>query len=95
MDICSMLRIKRHFKSYLLALVLLCSIDYFEKPCLNEVSCSMLDNEIRGVGKIKSYKIIKEREVNGNYKNVQDFIERTDSFIGKTVQTRIVRAYKI
>lgn len=78
-----------------MAFIMIGGMDYYSKPSINHVSAYRIDKEVRGVGEIKSNKIIKERETNGYYKNIQDFNERTKDFVGETVQTRIVRAYKI
>lgn len=65
------------------------------KPSLNEIDAQTLANDIAGVGKVKSEKIIKDREENGIYLGQKDFENRAKSLgIGEVVIGRISRKYK-
>ena len=88
-------KVKRNTRVYIMAFVLILGMDYNDKLSINQVSAYTIDQQIEGVGKVKSNKIIQEREVNGDYKNIQDFNERTKDFVGEKVQGRLAKAYKI
>ena len=88
-------RVKRNTRVYILSLMLILGMDYNDKPSINQVSACTIDQQVKGIGKIKSDKIIHERETNGDYKNIQDFNERTKDFVGEKVQVRLAKAYKI
>lgn len=70
-------------------------ITNFFKTSINEVDRLSLDNTIKGVGKVKSEKIIAEREAHGYFKSEEDFRNRTKQFLGKSVHSRIARTYKM
>lgn len=63
------------------------------KTSINEVDRIALANDIQGIGKIKAEKIIKERELHGNFKNEKDFYERTKNILGDTTFTRVKKTY--
>lgn len=66
------------------------------KPSINYVDAQTLAKDITGVGKIKSEKIIAEREAYGFFKGEKDFYERTKKLgIGEVSFNRIKKAYKL
>ena len=88
-------KVKQNTRVYIIAFILIVGMDYNNKLSINQVSAYTIDQQIEGIGKVKSNKIIQERETNGYYKNIQDFNERTKDFVGEKVQVRLAKAYKI
>lgn len=72
------------------------SISQFLKPDINYVLAEHIDLNVRGVGVQKSNGIIKERLLNGHFKDWNDFKNRTENVrIGDLVYNRIIHKYKI
>ena len=70
-------------------------INYISKPSINVVDADTLATEIVGIGKVKSTRIIEERERNGEFESKQDFYIRTKNLgIGEVVFNRIGKIYK-
>lgn len=80
---------------FILLFVITIGISNMFKTSINEVDKLTLDTQIKGIGDIKSSKIIKERDTNGNYKNKKDFENRTHNFLGEIVTNRIEKTYKM
>ena len=80
---------KLRLSLFFVLFVITIGISNIFKTSINEVDKLALDIQIRGVGKIKSEKIIKERDMNGYYKDKQDFENRTRNFLGEKVINRI------
>ena len=80
---------KLRLSLFIVLFVITIGISNIFKTSINEVDKLALDIQIRGVGKIKSEKIIKERDMNGYYKDKQDFENRTRNFLGEKVINRI------
>lgn len=71
------------------------TISNFLKPNINYINGDRIAKDITGVGKIKSEKIINEKEVNGFYKNEKDFYSRMkDLGIGEITYNRIKKTYR-
>lgn len=65
------------------------------RPSINNISASELDTRIVGIGKIKSEKIINERNKHGFFVDSKDFRQRMKSIgIGEVVLTRIEKSYR-
>lgn len=86
---------KLRLSLFIVLFVITIGISNIFKTSINEVDKLALDTQIRGVGKIKSEKIIKERDMNGYYKDKQDFENRTKNFLGEKVTNRIEKTYKM
>lgn len=86
---------KLRLSLFIVLFVITIGISNIFKTSINEVDKLALDIQIRGVGKIKSEKIIKERDMNGYYKDKQDFENRTRNFLGEKVINRIEKTYKM
>lgn len=70
------------------------TISHVLKPNINQVNREHL-TMINGIGKIKSERIIVEREIYGVYKNREDFAMRTEPLgIGKVSFDKIQKKYK-
>lgn len=80
---------------FILLFVITIGISNMFKTSINEVDRVALDTQIKGIGKIKANKIVGEREINGNYKDKEDFENRTKEFLGEIVTNRIEKTYKI
>lgn len=69
------------------------------RPNLNHLTAEQIANDIHGIGKIKSERIVKERETKGKFKSKDDFyvrvVDNKEYRIGDTVYERIVKTYKI
>lgn len=86
---------KLRLSLFMLLFFITIAVSNLFKTSINEVDRLTLDTKIKGVGKIKSEKIIKERGLNGNYLNKEDFKERTKGFVGDKVRNRIEKTYNI
>lgn len=62
------------------------------KKSINEVTYEELV-EVYGLGKVKAIEILKERSVNGNFKNKKDFANRIVK-TGDLVLNRLEQKYK-
>lgn len=66
------------------------------KPSINYVDAQTLAKDIVGIGKIKSEKIVAERENYGFFKGEKDFYDRTKKLgIGNVSFNRIKKEYKL
>lgn len=69
------------------------------KKNLNTITYHELVSEIKGVGNVKATHILSERDVNGYFKNKEDFKVRVvlnDKYkVGETVYDRIINTYSI
>lgn len=68
------------------------------RPNSNHLTADEIADGIHGIGKLKSERIVKERE-KGIFKNKDDFyvrvVKNKDYRIGDTVYERIIKTYKI
>lgn len=80
---------------FILLFVLTIGVSNMFKTSINDVDRLTLDNDIRGVGRIKADKIVSERELNGVYLDKEDFENRTGDFLGSKVTNRIEKTYRM
>lgn len=85
---------KIEFPVLIVAFIITLCVSTMIRPSINKVDAITLDKKIVGVGKIKSHRIIQERELNGDFKNQKDFCERVGKLgVGEVVLTRITKEY--
>lgn len=66
------------------------------KKSINYIDAQTLAKDIYGVGKIKSERIVRERELNGVFLGEKDFYNRTKKLgIGEVVFNRIKKEYNL
>lgn len=71
-------------------------VSSFFKPSINHIDAQTLADNIVGVGKIKSERIVNEREEFGMFKGEEDFYNRTRKLgIGDVVFNRIKKQYRL
>lgn len=85
---------KMKFSVLLIVFVVTLVIGNIFRPNINDVRDVKLANDIVGVGKIKSEKIVAERELHGDFKDEKDFRDRTKDYIGDVVFNRITKTYR-
>ena len=87
---------KIQFPILVCVFVLTLTVSTMFKKSINHIDAQTLAKDISGVGKIKSERIVRERELNGFFLGEKDFYDRTKKLgIGEVVFNRIKKEYNL